>query len=53
MAALRGLIELLGIADQDHGFRCLRDSQHIGKRHLCRLIHEQHVHRLKSFGRSP
>jgi hypothetical protein len=46
------LVELLGIADEDHGFRCLRDRQHVGERHLRRLIHEQHIHHLKDFRRS-
>ena len=43
MTALHWLIELLRIADQHHGFGCLRNGQHIRKRHLRGLIDKQDI----------
>ena len=40
------LIELLRIAEEHDGPRCLAHRQHIGQRHLPGLVDEQDVHRL-------
>ena len=40
------LIELLRIAEEHDGQRCLARCQHIGQRHLPGLVDEQDVHRL-------
>jgi hypothetical protein len=46
MAALSGLIELLGVAKKDDGLRRLRHCQNVRKRHLGRLVDEEHVDRV-------
>ena len=43
MTALRGLLELLRIAEQDERLAGLRNRQHVGERHLRGLIDEQHI----------
>ena len=47
------LIELLRIAEQHDGPRCLAHRQHIGQRHLPGLVDEQDVHRLPATPRAP
>ena len=47
MTALHRLLELLRIAEQHDGFCRLRNSKHIGERHLRGLIDEQHIDGLK------
>ena len=53
MSALRGLIELLRIAEQDDGLRRLGYRQYVRERHLGRLIDEEHVNRIDSVRTSP
>ena len=43
MRALLRLLELLRIAEQDDAPRGLRNGQHVGERHLPRLVDEEHV----------
>jgi hypothetical protein len=53
MSSLRGLIELLRVAEQHDGPCGLRYRQHIRERHLGRLIDEEHVNRVDCIRTSP
>jgi hypothetical protein len=46
MAALRRLIELLGVAQQDDGLRRLWHGQHVRKGHLGSFVDKEHVVRV-------
>ena len=48
-----GLVELLRIAKQDNAGRGLGHCQHVGERHLTRLVHEEHVHGVSHILASP
>jgi hypothetical protein len=53
VAALQRLPKLLRIAQQNEAFRGRRYRQNVGKSQLARLIHEEHVHRLKELLAGP
>jgi hypothetical protein len=53
MAALRRLIKLLRVAEQNQALCCLRNGQDVCQGHLPRLINKEHVHCLERIGTSP
>ncbi len=53
MRALEGLVELLRIAEQDDRARGARHGEHVGERHLTRLVDEEDVEQPIALGRRP
>ncbi len=53
MAALHRLLELLGVADQNHAPSRLRHREDVRERHLRRLIDEEHFHGVGGIGQRP